>query len=286
MLAGIEPRPSNATQVNDRRSHPQRRHLGLSDDNHPTQHTKVVSNNSSSNNSSTSFSNPNQSMEPPHGDRSYQRNQVEKLGYRYHQSQYASRGSGANRSAATDNDLRSLLANVNNQHSAQTHKFSKKMFPHDSNERSSASKDYLRTSNARFAVQPAVLNSAGVAAAFTTYQPAAAPETQPTGAAGATGATSGQQQTWDSTNIQQCPATEVNEASVTATPRVQPSMVSTLPIGWEKGSSWNNKSENRFETSSQRQNTGKVVAKHSTLDHRNRRLGRNRSVLRSQIVFG
>jgi hypothetical protein len=70
------------------------------------------------------------------------------------------------------------------------------------------------------------------------------------------------------------------------TPRVQPSMVSTLPIGWEQGSSWNVASGNRWETSGQRQNEGKQVAEHSLNNRRIPRDPGKRSVSTSQIVFG
>lgn len=278
MLAGVEPRPSSNRS---KAVSPQRRHLGISRESS----NPIVSKNN------TDFigtrigavSNPSQSMEPPHGDKSYQRQQVEKLGFRYHQNRFSSRGHGQYRSAETHNDLRTVLANVVNPKFSKP-KFQKRMFRNDANQRSQ--QQSTTTSKSHY-VEPAVLDSSGVAAAFTTYRP---PVEKGTGALVQTSETA----KTTTASTQQNIAIQVQDGNRTVppsdvaaiTPRVQPSMVSTLPIGWEQGSSWNVASGNRWETSGQRQNEGKQVAEHSL---NNRRISRDpgkRSVSTSQIVFG
>ena len=65
--------------------------------------------------------------------------------------------------------------------------------------------------------------------------------------------------------------------------RSRPAMESTLPIAWESGSSWNPEgSESAFRTSNQVMNAGERINPFENA----RRLGRNRSVLTSQIVLG
>ena len=79
------------------------------------------------------------------------------------------------------------------------------------------------------------------------------------------------------------------EYAATVRSRIQPAMVSTLPIGWDSGSSWNPTPENSFQTSLQRQHSGQVCgsgSKNNWEGKNTRRLGRNRSVLKSQIQLG
>ena len=161
------------------------------------------------------------------------------------------------------------------------------MFRNDANQRS---QQHSTTTSKSHYVEPAVLDSSGVAAAFTTYRP---PVEKGTGGAlvqnseTAKTTTASTQQNIATIQVQDGGNRTAQASDVAAiTPRVQPSMVSTLPIGWEQGSSWNVASGNRWETSGQRQNEGKQVAEHSL---NNRRIPRNpgkRSVSTSQIVFG
>jgi hypothetical protein len=265
MLAGYEPRPSEGST---KAVGSQKRHLSLSyeQNNYPTKTKNRTNLTSQTTLSHTPVSDPNQSMDPPYGDKTYQRHQVEKLGYRFHQKKFSSRGSGTYRSAEMHNDLRTLLANVSNP-KFEKKKFSKKMYQNDVNKTSSERTVISKHKHSNLC--STVLNSDGVAAAFTTYERPEVTERAPATTAGAPGVIIGE---------------PVAPSSIPdAKQRLQPSMVSTLPIGWEKGSSWNSDAENRFETSSQRQNTGKVICEPKS-DHR--RLGRNRNVSRSQIVFG
>ena len=68
--------------------------------------------------------------------------------------------------------------------------------------------------------------------------------------------------------------------------RSQPSMESTLPMKWKSGSSWNPEGdESTFRTSNQVMNAGERIGHRNPFENA-RRLGRNRSVMRSQIVLG
>ena len=68
--------------------------------------------------------------------------------------------------------------------------------------------------------------------------------------------------------------------------RTQPAMESTLPISWEKGSSWNPEGkEATYKTSNQIMNAGERIGHRYPFENA-RRLGRNRSVLKSQITLG
>ena len=284
MLAGVEPRPSSNRS---KAVSPQRRHLGISRE---SSSNPISKNNTDFIGHNTrrigAVSNPSQSMEPPHGDKSYQRQQVEKLGFRYHQNRFSSRGHGQYRSAETHNDLRTVLANVVNPKFSKP-KFQKRMFRNDANQRSH---QHSTTTSKSHYVEPAVLDSSGVAAAFTTYRP---PVEKGTGGAlvqnseTAKTTTASTQQNIATIQVQDGGNRTAQASDVAAiTPRVQPSMVSTLPIGWEQGSSWNVASGNRWETSGQRQNEGKQVAEHSLNNRRIPRDPGKRSVSTSQIVFG
>lgn len=68
--------------------------------------------------------------------------------------------------------------------------------------------------------------------------------------------------------------------------RTQPAMESTLPISWEKGSSWNPEDQaDTYKTSNQVMNAGERIGYRYPFQNA-RRLGRNRSVLKSQIRLG
>ena len=70
--------------------------------------------------------------------------------------------------------------------------------------------------------------------------------------------------------------------------RPQPSMASTLTLGWGAGSSWNpaTTTGETYRTSYQTQNSGQKIGGTKGLVGRSRRLGRNRQVLKSSIVLG
>ena len=258
MLAGVEPRPNERRVVS-----PQRRHLGLSTEQIEKRRVPVAN---------VHLYRPTHNSSASHNDSVLSRQQVERLGFRYHQQRVAARGQGCYRAAETHNDLRTLLANVSNP-ILEKQKFSKRMFKRDANVQSTQEQQHAAGSRSR---EANVLNSDGVKNSMIF---------QSTRCGDPLSIPIQEKRHNNNNNIKT--VTSVSEAPVMVTPRVQPSMVSTLPIGWEHGSSWNPTPENAFQTSSQRQNEGKSVAERNLFDNRNsRRLGRNRSVLKSNIVLG
>lgn len=119
MLGGAEPRPNHKLNKN---VSPQRRHLGLST--YEPETLKVpISNSMLYHRQQHEINQPHQQQ-----DHAIYHKQVEQQGFRFHQGQkFAARGQGVYRSAETNNDLRTLLANVPNPKLDQ-YKFSKRMF--------------------------------------------------------------------------------------------------------------------------------------------------------------
>ena len=260
------------------------------------------------------------------GDKSYYRQQVERLGFRFHQPGVAvpRRGHGLYRAAEGHNDLRALLAAQPVSHMGprtygaaphQRDRRTKKINPACMQESSAST---LLTARARAAaaqdqdgaaasssssaaevqapchtVIPAVLNSDGVRDSLRQDIHAAGPtKGHGSGAAEQGGGLSVvrrqlggiSQRTFDAA-LQRREEKMAQHQAKRVPGRMQPSMRSTLPIGWEDGSSWNPDADARLRTSYQTQNAGERIGYRSNLEG-TRRLGRNRSVLKSQIVLG
>jgi len=273
MLAGVEPRPNPQKEVS-----PQRRHLRLSTDEARAPARKNTALWMTTTSSTTS----------PQNQKDHDR--VERMGVRYHQKRaFASRGHGEYRSAENHNDLRTLLANVSNPALEKIH-FSKRMFTKDTHDRSKQQLDaQAATAPAPRGVTPAILNSDSVRNILTSKPDMTMMQGQEKGpnADGSSDSDSGGRRAYVPTQVSSTSSSE--EYAATVRSRIQPAMVSTLPIGWDSGSSWNPTPENSFQTSLQRQHSGQVCgsgSKNNWEGKNTRRLGRNRSVLKSQIQLG
>ena len=292
MLGGAEPRPNHKLNKN---VSPQRRHLGLST--YEPETLKVpISNSMLYHRQQHEINQPHQQQ-----DHAIYHKQVEQQGFRFHQGQkFAARGQGVYRSAETNNDLRTLLANVPNPKLDQ-YKFSKRMFVNKQgnqqsrNEQSTEEQQDAPSSRGR---EAAVLNSDGVKNSMY-YQAVSNTNTDTRATQQEKGSHTNNTTSNNTNTIINSTKTPIGtytyystdettkEETGTVTPRVQPSMISSLPIGWTGGSSWNPTPENSFVTSSQRQNSGQVVVEQRVFDQNRRRLGRNKNnTYRSQIVLG
>ena len=233
------------------------------------------------------------------GDKSYYRQQVERLGFRYHQpkTNVPRRAPGQYRAAEGNNDLRNLLAAQPVSHMGplsygsgprqRTHRSKKRVGTQCINKStwdpSDSSDSPGIKATADHVSKSALLNSDQVRAALVLNP--ANDETKE-------GNTDGYKKRLGGMSSHQFDAkivereNELMRREEYGRSRSRPAMESTLPIAWESGSSWNPEgSESAFRTSNQVMNAGERIGYRNPFENA-RRLGRNRSVLTSQIVLG
>ena len=246
------------------------------------------------------------------GDKSYYRQQVERLGFRFHQPNVnvPRRAPGQFRAAEGNNDLRNLLAAQPVSHMGPS---SRGTGPHerarrskridasrvnqstwDPSDNSAAAEQVSGTvaetgpAAVEYMSEPAILNSDQVRAALV-LNPGDQGVLPPSGGKDDH---VGRKKLLGGMTSRQFDAKIVERENVLmrreeyGRSRNQPSMESTLPMKWESGSSWNpDGDKSAFRTSNQVMNAGERIGHRNPFDNA-RRLGRNRSVLRSQIVLG
>lgn len=244
------------------------------------------------------------------GDKSYYRQQVERLGFRFHQpdTNVPRRAPGQFRAAEGNNDLRNLLAAQPVSHMGP---LSHGTGPHERARRSkridasrvnqsswdpgdnlaeteSTSAPATLPTPVDYVAEPAILNSDQVRAALV-LNPGDQDVLPPSGGMDDH---VGRKKLLGGMTSRQFDAKIVERENVLmrreeyGRARSQPSMESTLPMKWKSGSSWNPEGdESTFRTSNQVMNAGERIGHRNPFENA-RRLGRNRSVMRSQIVLG
>ena len=241
------------------------------------------------------------------GDKSYYRHQVERLGFRFHQpgESVPRRAPGTFRAAEGHNDLRNLLAAQPVLHMGPTsggtgvHQRSRRskridvsrvnqttwnLCMQNSGTGAADSRAAETGPSSMVGIEPAILNSDQVRAALVP---------NPDGSINVQSNVVGNRKLLGGMTSRQFDAKIIERENVSmcrekkcSQSRSQPAMKSTLPIAWEQGSSWNPEGNgSNMRTSSQVMNSGERIGHRNPFENA-RRLGRNRSVLQSQIVLG